>query len=343
MLPRLPIPACHHAAGPMSKKNLFQFLELPREMPRSDRAGAAHRRRLERTARPLRPAPSAEHQAGRCLDCGNPYCELEVPGAQPHPAVAGAGGGRPHHRGRRAVPRNQPVAGDVRPRLSAGSPVRRRMHAARTASARSPSARSRSTSSTPRSRRAGGRICRRVVATGKRVAVVGAGPAGLACADRLARAGIAATVFDRYEQIGGLLQFGIPAFKLDKSVIATRRDVLEGMGVRLPARRRGRDSISQSMQLLRDFDAVFLGLGAYRYTDGGLPGQDLRNVLPALPFLVQNGRIVTGEDPRGQPDRRLGRPRRTAGTARQACGGARRRRHRRWTACARAIRLGAGR
>ncbi len=131
--------------------------------------------------------------------------------------------------------------------------------------------------------------------TGKRVAIVGAGPAGLACADRLARAGVQAVVFDRYEQIGGLLQFGIPSFKLDKSVIATRRGVLEGMGVefRLGVEI-GRDISIDA--LLADFDAVFLGLGSYRYTDGGLPGQDLRNVLPALPFLVQNGRIVVGTD-----------------------------------------------
>ncbi len=69
------------------------------------------------------------------------------------------------------------------------------------------------------------------VPTGWRVAVVGAGPAGLACADRLARAGVQAVVYDRYEQIGGLLQFGIPSFKLDKAVMSTRRQVLEGMGV----------------------------------------------------------------------------------------------------------------
>jgi len=137
--------------------------------------------------------------------------------------------------------------------------------------------------------------------TGKRVAIVGAGPAGLACADRLARAGVQAVVFDRYEQIGGLLQFGIPSFKLDKSVIATRRGVLEGMGVefRLGVEI-GRDISIDA--LLADFDAVFLGLGSYRYTDGGLPGQDLRNVLPALPFLVQNGRIVVGtDDNQGRP------------------------------------------
>ncbi len=131
--------------------------------------------------------------------------------------------------------------------------------------------------------------------TGKRVAIVGAGPAGLACADRLARAGVRATVFDRYEQIGGLLHFGIPSFKLDKSIVALRREVLEGMGVafRLGVEI-GRDVAMDD--LLADFDAVFLGLGTYRYTDGGLPGQDLHGVLPALPFLVRNGRIVIGAD-----------------------------------------------
>src|SRR5690606_8093049 len=102
------------------------------------------------------------------------------------------------------------------------------------------------------------------------------------------------------EQIGGLMQFGIPSFKLDKSVIATRRDVLEEMGVRFRLGVEiGRD-VSLGT-LLSDYDAVFLGLGAYRYTDGGLAGQDLAGVLPALPFLVQNGRIVTGREPQGRP------------------------------------------
>jgi len=130
--------------------------------------------------------------------------------------------------------------------------------------------------------------------------VIGAGPAGLACADRLARAGITAVVHDRYEQIGGLLQFGIPSFKLDKDVIRRRREVLEGMGVQFRLGVEiGRD-ISVA-QLLAEYDAVFIGTGAYRYTDGGLPGQDLKNVLPALPFLVQNSRIVGGDAPQGRP------------------------------------------
>ncbi|RBH03607.1 glutamate synthase small subunit, partial [Xanthomonas oryzae pv. oryzae] len=88
--------------------------------------------------------------------------------------------------------------------------------------------------------------------------------------------------------------------KLDKSVIGKRREILEGMGVQFRLGVEiGRDISIE--QLLGEYDAVFLGTGAYRYTDGGLPGQDLKNVLPALPFLVQNSRIVSGNDPHGRP------------------------------------------
>ncbi|WP_266170353.1 FAD-dependent oxidoreductase [Dyella subtropica] len=123
--------------------------------------------------------------------------------------------------------------------------------------------------------------------TGKRVAIVGAGPAGLACADRLRRAGIAADVYDRQEEIGGLLTFGIPPFKLDKGVVRTRRDVLEGMGVRfLLGHEVGRDV--EFGQLLDDYDAVFVGTGAYTYVDAQLPGRELHGVHDALPFLIAN-------------------------------------------------------
>jgi len=123
--------------------------------------------------------------------------------------------------------------------------------------------------------------------TGKRVAIIGAGPAGLACADRLRRAGIAADVYDRQSEIGGLLTFGIPPFKLDKGVVRTRRQLLEGMGVRFLLNREvGRDI--EFGQLLDEYDAVFVGTGAYTYVDAQLPGRELHGVHDALPFLIAN-------------------------------------------------------
>lgn len=123
--------------------------------------------------------------------------------------------------------------------------------------------------------------------SGKRVAVVGAGPAGLAAADVLARAGVEAVVYDRYEQIGGLLTFGIPPFKLDKAVVLKRRELFEDMGVtfRLGVEI-GRDVALQ--QLRDEYDAVFLGLGCYRAVVGGFAGEDLPQVHSALPYLIAN-------------------------------------------------------
>ena len=132
-----------------------------------------------------------------------------------------------------------------------------------------------------------------VVDTGKRVAIVGAGPAGLGAADILARNGVKAIVFDKYEQIGGLLTFGIPPFKLEKEVVQTRREILEGMGVEF---RLGVE-IGKDVpfaELERDYDAVFLGMGTYTYMKGGFPGEDLDGVFEALPFLIANANRELG-------------------------------------------------
>ncbi len=126
-----------------------------------------------------------------------------------------------------------------------------------------------------------------VVWTDKKVAVIGAGPAGLACADILVRNGVKPVVFDRNPEIGGLLTFGIPEFKLEKNVMSRRREIFTDMGVEFRLNTEiGKDV--QIDQLLSDYDAVFMGMGTYTYMKGGFPGEDLPGVYDALPFLVSN-------------------------------------------------------
>jgi len=123
--------------------------------------------------------------------------------------------------------------------------------------------------------------------TDKKVAVIGAGPAGLGCADVLVRAGVKPVVFDKYPEIGGLLTFGIPEFKLEKSVMSRRRQVFEEMGIEFRLNTEvGKDITAQ--ELMDEYDAVFLGMGTYTSMKGGFSGEDLSGVYDALPFLVSN-------------------------------------------------------
>ncbi|MDT8403158.1 FAD-dependent oxidoreductase [Sulfuriflexus sp.] len=133
-----------------------------------------------------------------------------------------------------------------------------------------------------------------VKATGKRVAVIGAGPAGLGCADVLVRNGVQPVVFDRYPEIGGLLTYGIPSFKLEKDVMKLRQTIFEEMGIEFRLNTEvGKDIDMQ--QLLDEYDAVFMGMGTYSYMKGGFPGEDLPGVYDALPFLISNTQRVLGE------------------------------------------------
>ena len=131
--------------------------------------------------------------------------------------------------------------------------------------------------------------------TGKRVAIIGAGPAGLACADVLTRNGVKAVVYDRHPEIGGLLTFGIPAFKLEKEVMTRRRTMFTEMGIEFQLNTEvGRDV--QLSDLINEFDAVFLGVGTYQSMRGGLENEDAPGVHDALPFLIANTRQIMGFD-----------------------------------------------
>ena len=126
-----------------------------------------------------------------------------------------------------------------------------------------------------------------VVWTDKKVAIIGAGPAGLGCADILARNGVKPIVFDKRPEIGGLLTFGIPEFKMEKNVMARRREVLEGMGVEFRLNTEiGKDI--QIEEILKEYDAVFIGMGTYTYMRGGYTGEHLQGVYDALDFLIAN-------------------------------------------------------
>ena len=123
--------------------------------------------------------------------------------------------------------------------------------------------------------------------TDKKVAIIGAGPAGLAAADILVRNGVKPVVFDRYPEIGGLLTFGIPSFKLEKGVMTNRRQVFTEMGVEFHLGVEvGKDVEMQ--QLIDDYDAVFLGVGTYKNMRAGLDNEQALGVYDALPFLVSN-------------------------------------------------------
>ena len=123
--------------------------------------------------------------------------------------------------------------------------------------------------------------------TNKKVAIVGSGPAGIACADVLTRAGIHSHVYDKNEEIGGLLTYGIPEFKLEKSVVRRRRKILEEMGIKFHMEVEvGKDI--KFKNLYEDYDAVFLGMGTYTSLEGGFKGEKLQGVYKAIDYLISN-------------------------------------------------------
>ncbi|MEE8427691.1 MAG: FAD-dependent oxidoreductase [Woeseiaceae bacterium] len=265
-------------------KNPLQFLEVARCDPHEEapEVRIQHVREIYGTY----DAADAAQQAGRCLPCGNPYCEWKCPvhnyipnwlalieegklfeaadlshQTNPLPEICG-----------RVCPQDRLCEGactlnGVTGAVSIGN-IERYI--------------------TDEAVKQGWRPdLSNVVETGKRVAIVGAGPAGLAAADVLAREGIRPVVYDAYPEIGGLLTFGIPPFKLGKHIVRQRRELLEGMGVEFVMNTRIGEH-KPFVDLVDEFDAVFLGMGTYTSVRGGIPGEELAGVYDALPYLVAN-------------------------------------------------------
>jgi glutamate synthase (NADPH/NADH) small chain len=268
----------------VSQKNALQFLDIPRLDPEKKAVDV----RIKEYAEIYGDYDSetAAYQSGRCLHCGNPYCEWKCPvhnyipnwlqlidegNWQEAVELSHQTNSLPEITGR-VCPQDRLCEGactlnDGLGAVTIGT-IERYISDTAFAKGWKPD-------------------MSKVVSTGKRVAIVGAGPAGLSAADVLTRNGVQVTVFDRHPEIGGLLTFGIPEFKLEKSIVKRRRAILEGMGIEFVLNTEiGKDKAFDA--LLAEYDAVFLGMGTYSYMTGGNPGEDLPGVYAALDFLIAN-------------------------------------------------------
>lgn len=264
--------------------NVFQFLDLPRQDP--EKVPARDRKKQFKEIYGEYEVEQASAQADRCLSCGNPYCEWKCPVHNFIPDwLKLVAEGKLFAAAELSHQTNSlpEVCGRICPqdRLCEGACTLNDGFGAVTIG-------SIEKYITDEALKQGWRPdMSNVEWTDKKVAIVGAGPAGLGCADILVRNGVKPVVFDKYPEIGGLLTFGIPPFKLEKEVIRTRRSIMEEMGVEFKLNVEvGKDIEFQS--LLDDYDAVFLGMGTYTYMKGGFAGEDLEGVHEALPFLVSN-------------------------------------------------------
>ena len=130
--------------------------------------------------------------------------------------------------------------------------------------------------------------------TGKTIAVVGSGPAGLAAAQQLNRAGHTVTVFERDNKVGGLLRYGIPDFKMEKNVIDRRIEILEAEGIIFKCNVEiGKDITAEALEA--DFDVVLLAAGATIKRNLPIPGSELKGVVQAMDFLPHNNKAVDGQ------------------------------------------------
>ncbi|MFK7731415.1 MAG: FAD-dependent oxidoreductase [Pseudomonadales bacterium] len=262
--------------------NNFQFLEVARLDPDKKPIDV---RKIEYVEiyEPFRP-PQVRSQSHRCLECGNPYCEWKCPVHNYIPnwlKLIAEGNILEAVELCHQTNTLPEVCGRVCPqdRLCEGACTLNDGFGAVTIG-------SAEKYITDTAFRMGWRPdLSDVIPVDKKVAIIGAGPAGLGCADVLTRAGVKAVVYDKYPEIGGLLTFGIPEFKLEKFVMNRRREIFQDMGIEFRLNTEVGKDVSFS-ELHDEYDAVFLGMGTYTYMKGGFAGEELEGVHEALPYLI---------------------------------------------------------
>ncbi|GAB3011926.1 FAD-dependent oxidoreductase [Bowmanella dokdonensis] len=271
-------------------KNVYQFVDVERIDP-PKKPAILRRSEFAEIYQPMSESQAAG-QADRCLDCGNPYCEWKCPVHNYIPQwLKLANEGRILEAAELSHKTNSlpEVCGRVCPqdRLCEGACTLNDDFGAVTIGSIEKFITDTAFKMGWRPDMSG------VVKTNKRVAVIGAGPAGLACADILVRNGVTPVVFDKYPEIGGLLTFGIPSFKLEKEVVQLRREIFTEMGVEFVLNTEiGKDIPFE--QLLEEYDSVFLGMGTYKYMRGGFDHESAPGVYEALPYLIANTNRLMG-------------------------------------------------
>ena len=273
-------------------ENVYQFIDLPRVDPPKIPLNSRKTTFVE--IYQAFTDTQAQAQADRCLGCGNPYCQNKCPLHNNIPnwlrlanegriieaaELAHSTNSLPEVCGR-VCPQDRLCEGDCTLNAEFGAVTIGNVEKYITETAFEMGWRPN---------------LHHVPKAGKKVAVIGAGPAGLGCADVLTRNGVDVTVYERQPEIGGLLTFGIPAFKLEKEVMVRRREVFGEMGITFKLGVEiGRDV--KLDDLAAEYDAVFLGVGTYQGMKADIDNENAQGVYSALPFLIGNTQNLLGFD-----------------------------------------------
>ncbi|MGY4674135.1 FAD-dependent oxidoreductase [Ursidibacter arcticus] len=276
----------------MSRNNVYQFIDLPRVDPAKIPLNTRKTEFIE--IYQLFSDSQATSQADRCLECGNPYCQHKCPLHNNIPNwLRLANEGRIIEAAELAHSTNSlpEVCGRVCPqdRLCEGSCTLNAEFGAVTIG-------NVEKYITEKAFEMGWKPqVKNIPKAHKKVAIIGSGPAGLGCADILIRNGVDVVVYERQQEIGGLLTFGIPSFKLEKEIMSRRREIFQEMGIKFKLGVDvGKDVLLTD--LISEYDAVFLAVGTYQGVKANIPNENAQGVYSALPFLIGNTQQLLGFD-----------------------------------------------